>query len=397
MSERGERRGWWRSSQAPLRGIEGFIDTAACDTQGIPVGDLTLTVEEANAAGDEALFIALRVDPTPGAIRWWDLSRVDPSPSPSVLALQTLPRPVVEGSSVVGGEIFVDFMFPDVGGGVHAVSTPGADTPLPASSVISSYDLYRVELPADPGRDAGLWTLVHQEPYADAPGHATLAVSCSAPVFFALGLTFDGGNGPGVPSRLVGRALRIECSVHPPPIQGSGLITFGQGECLAGEHFLLADPCGGGTLELFSSSVDLSAHECEVVEVEGQDVQAGCSVMVVETLVPAGLPCLVQLRNLSVGPKAAALGLAWDPLPCVDGYDVIRGTLPVSANLGAVVCLADDSPVATAEDATGDEPLPGTAFFYLVRPNGDLGTPHYGYTGDAQPRFPSSGDCDFAQ
>jgi hypothetical protein len=81
-------------------------------------------------------------------------------------------------------------------------------------------------------------------------------------------------------------------------------------------------------------------------------------------------------------------------MPCVDGYDLIRGTLPVTSTLGPVTCLADDVATATAEDTTSDTPGSAETFFYLVRPNGTLGYEHYGYTSAGEPRLPSSGDCD---
>ena len=385
--------GWWQSSQPPLRGIQGWIGTTGCQTAGSPAGHLTLVVEEASAAGDAALFVALRVDETPAAIRWWDLSRVDPSPSPSVLPLYELPRPVVAGTSSAGGSLVnLELVFPDVAGGVHAVSG-AANTDLPASAVVASYDLYRVETSTDPGRDAATWTLVHQEPYTDGPGAATLTVDCQTEQLFALGLSFDGGTGPDVPGALVSKPLPIDCGPGLPPIQGIGVVDFGQGECLAGEHFLLRDLCGAGSLELFSTELDLASHACEVVHVEGQDVSPGCSVMDVETLLPAEPPCLVQVRNLELDATPDELALTWEPLPCADGYDVIRGTLPVTANLGPVLCLADDAPEATADDATGDSPAAAEAFFYLVRANGPTGSRHYGHTSATEPRMPSSGDC----
>ncbi len=349
---------WWQSNQPPLRGIQGWIGTSECQTAGTPFGHLTLVVEDRSAAGDRAFFIALRASETPGSVRWWDFSRVDPSPSPSVLGMVELPRPIVVGAWGGGSQVTLSFLFPDVAAGVHAVSGPG-DTPLPASAVVASYDLYRAETPFDPGRDASLWTLVHQEPYADGPGSAVLTVPCSPQHLFALGLSYVGGSGPDVPGSLVSRTLVIECGLSYPPLHGIGVIDLGRTDCTGGEQLLLHDLCGGGTTDLYSSDIDLAAHVCEVVELEGLDLlPGGCSVMQVETLVPSETPCLVQVRGLALDATAGSLSLAWEPLPCTDSYDLIRGTLPVTENLGPVTCLADDVPAAAAEDATGDEPAP---------------------------------------
>ncbi len=206
--------GWWKTTQGGLRGIEGVLGTGGCLASSCPSGDLTVVVQDQSPAGNDAFFIALRVDSTPAQIRWWDLARVDPSPSPSVLPLQPFPALTLRAVAYQGGGSFLlELELADVAANVHAVQGSG-DLPLPASSVVARYDLYRHVGTADPGRDASAWTLDQQHPYADSHAVVHAIATCVEPgsdVFFALGVSFDGGAGADVASRYVGAALRIEC------------------------------------------------------------------------------------------------------------------------------------------------------------------------------------------
>jgi hypothetical protein len=82
------------------------------------------------------------------------------------------------------------------------------------------------------------------------------------------------------------------------------------------------------------------------------------------------------LRNslrITKGPAGEAV-IAWDPESSTASYDVIRGDvsgmglLSDRVDLGTVVCVADDTAAASAADPA--EPVPGSAFFWLVRTGG---------------------------
>ena len=100
--------------------------------------------------------------------------------------------------------------------------------------------------------------------------------------------------------------------------------------------------------------------------------------------------------------KASPTLLSWDPDPQSTRYDVVRGTVANLAfngstvDLGAVVCLENDSPdndTAGFEDAV--DPAPGQAFFYVYR--GTVGDPpvtgSYGLGTGNRERVASSGGC----
>ncbi len=110
---------------------------------------------------------------------------------------------------------------------------------------------------------------------------------------------------------------------------------------------------------------------------------------------PVPPSCLVQVRDLTMRYVSGELRVYWQPFGCADSYDVIRGTVAAlgSGDVGDVTCLADDRSVHYAEALTGDNPLPGKAFFYLVRANGPAGFEHYGYSSSESQRTPASGDC----
>jgi hypothetical protein len=104
---------------------------------------------------------------------------------------------------------------------------------------------------------------------------------------------------------------------------------------------------------------------------------------------------------VSPGPQPTVV--SWDTLSGPIRYDVIRGdgaSLALPGNdivdLGAVVCLENDSPDA---DTVGDEdpelPGPGQLFFYLLRGSmgANAGPGSYGQATTGEERLPTSGDC----
>jgi hypothetical protein len=238
--------GWWKLNQPPLRGINGTLGTLGCAPSACPTNEMTLVVEEQSGDGDEAYLIAFRVDATPGGIRWFDFARVSPH---DVLLMQELPRPQQTSATYGGGIVHMGVTYPDVAPNVHAVNDPGVDTPLPASAVVKSYDLYKAvtdDLP--PGRDVASWTLVEQHPYADGPVNKVVHLPCpeepSDNLFVALGVTFHGGLNGDVQSTLVSQVTLVEgcpppvndcpvvdCPAHCTPGPASGQVSTGMTAC----------------------------------------------------------------------------------------------------------------------------------------------------------------------
>jgi hypothetical protein len=210
---------WWQFSQAPLRGIRGAVAGLGCTASSCPTNELTFVVEERGANPAEAFFIGFRIDETPGGVpdggnRWWNLSRVDPSPSPSVLTMLPFPVPEIVDSTAEGFDVTLDLRLPDVAPNVHAVNDPFNDIPLPPSSVVASYDLYISSETNDPGRSVDDWNLFTTVDYNDVAPETTVTVTCpndGTVLRLALGLTFDGGVAHGVVSALVGRAIEAPC------------------------------------------------------------------------------------------------------------------------------------------------------------------------------------------
>jgi hypothetical protein len=219
--------GWWQVSRTTMRGIEGWISGSGCIASSCPAGDLTVLVEEQNAVGDDAYFIAFRIDETPAELRRWDLSRTHAGPFPAVVTMERFPVPIVLGAlNLGGGEFLLKLEFPDVAPNVHS-----------ASSVVKSYDLYRFTGDQAPGRDAGSWTPIGQWPYLNGPTIADAVVSCGAQdVYLALGNTFHGGAGPDVVSTLVGSSILIDCNPWFPP-NPAGAVP--DGDRLAGTPLML--------------------------------------------------------------------------------------------------------------------------------------------------------------
>jgi hypothetical protein len=99
---------------------------------------------------------------------------------------------------------------------------------------------------------------------------------------------------------------------------------------------------------------------------------------------------------------AAPTALTWDYEPGPLRYDAIRGDLAALAtgagtvDLGAVVCLEDDSPDAgTAGFEDPEDPAPGEGFFYMYRGSAGLsaGPGSYGASSEGLERSAGAGDC----
>ena len=164
--------------------------------------------------------------------------------------------------------------------------------------------------------------------------------------------------------------------------------------CDQGETHLLTDPCTGEFIYVESLT---AAFNCKYVFVEGPDVGISsiCPMIDAINIIPVDPPCLVQIHNLTLRRIPGGYRVDWFYFACTDSYDVIRGTVSelTSKDIGAVLCLENNRVQSFVDDFSGDEPLSGEAFFYLVRPNGPAGFLHYGYSSAEFTRSPAFGDC----
>ena len=217
--------GWWQQvGTSTNRAIRGYVAQPGCDLPACPLPgqSLTFLIEEMTADGSGAGFIMYTTDDTPAGLRWYDHARTDPDAAPGTSVthvMESLPKVIFTGSAGIPPNITVSANYADVESGTHGVQEPG-NTPLPASVQVESYDVLWAH-GGDPGRDRGLWTLLKQIAYTDAPIVGDVVeVPCidEDPVYLAIGLTFDGG----VESSFVGRASApIHCGlVHGPAPAG---------------------------------------------------------------------------------------------------------------------------------------------------------------------------------
>jgi Tol biopolymer transport system component len=107
------------------------------------------------------------------------------------------------------------------------------------------------------------------------------------------------------------------------------------------------------------------------------------------------------VSRIRVG-KATPTRLSWDHESGPVRYDAIRGQVAAlgfdsggGVDLGAVVCLEDDSPDADTDGFEDpDQPEPGRAFFFLYRGSPGISEPgSYGFSTSSEERAASSGDC----
>ena len=171
--------------------------------------------------------------------------------------------------------------------------------------------------------------------------------------------------------------------------------------CLQGQYFLV-DPCTGSRVLMQSSTINLGSLLCESGQADGPDVGIECPVIEVQSFVPQALSCTLEVRDTEARQiSTGATVLLWPPVlspssACVTSYDVIRGrsSLVTPGDLGDVICLENDSTdTTTFGDSDPEPPQPGELFFYLVRPNGPLGSANYGGASSGAVRRPTTGDC----
>jgi len=110
-------------------------------------------------------------------------------------------------------------------------------------------------------------------------------------------------------------------------------------------------------------------------------------------------PFFVPVLDLEVA-EASPTVVRWNFLGSGITYDVIRGGVSALhamgglVDLGVVTCIENDSTDLTTRGlADATSPLPGEAFFYLVRQSPAGTGMGYGFSSAHEPRLPASGDC----
>lgn len=215
---------WWKFSNFPgpagSRGINGSISSTGCGMTACPAlpGELTLLVEDWGptgplGSGDTAYFIVWRVDTDPtNPFRLYNYARTN-NLNQGTYPFLEFPKVDVTASARVGMQVIITANFVDIAPNHHAVRLPG-NTPIPPQETIVSLDLMKATGLADPGRWRSAWTQIATIPYSGAVSQYVASVTCHDEVnddWLAVGVTFDGGAGPDVPSALVGRAIALEC------------------------------------------------------------------------------------------------------------------------------------------------------------------------------------------
>jgi len=190
--------------------------------------------------------------------------------------------------------------------------------------------------------------------------------------------------------------------------QKEGFVEVFAGTNSCGQAFThrIRNQCLGYQLNLTSSTIDLDAFVSRYAQVTGPtvgDQWGDCELLDVQQVTPLP-PCSLESQNLQVHDEQNTW-LDWSPPTApytwVGTYDVIRGFIPEPVvasdhiDLGFVVCLADGYASTSTQSGPRDslDPLEGTAFFYLVRPQGFFGVGTYGYSQAGLERHPSEGDC----
>lgn len=212
-------RGWWQSGTRFLgtdSGIQAFVSSPSCLFTNCPPRDSSLItlLEDQSADGADAAFIAYLVDESPAGRRWYDHARSEPMEPERVTThtLKAYPRPVIVVEPATPDSSGFGLRLEDFAGHAHVVR--GADNVRQSEGeAILTFDLLSATGGRDPGRRREAWTLAARLPFADVGQRAfTLEQAlCATPDdrrWFAVGATFV----DGVESRLVGRALQVDCA-----------------------------------------------------------------------------------------------------------------------------------------------------------------------------------------
>jgi hypothetical protein len=174
---------------------------------------VTVVVEDATAAGDDAAFIAMTVDRTPGTTRDYNLTRAFGA----------------DGASDAAGAVFISPMwaFPEVGVQSSSGAPPGTtitnayrnvdinihEVGPAAGQTVTAYEVFAVHAAAPPGRARSNWGApVSTIPYTGQQGTIPDSIQVPCPTatddtYVAVGLVYDST----VPSFYVGKHTRVEC------------------------------------------------------------------------------------------------------------------------------------------------------------------------------------------
>lgn len=212
---------WWVVTMAGNRGVAGELGgggtVSPCQASSCPnvaEDEMIWLVEDYGPAGppgvgDTAFFVAWRVDATPAESRTWDLAR--PTGAASLNFLE-FPIANVTASNRAGTDVNTTQAYVDIGENVFGVNASGA---IPDTASLVSYDVCTFVGADDPGRDRSAWSCNQSVPYAGGPATGVpVTVDCADTAndtWVAIGVTFSGGGGASVPSKLVGKGTAIEC------------------------------------------------------------------------------------------------------------------------------------------------------------------------------------------
>jgi len=211
---------WLYQRTSGDRGVRGGISVENCIASSCPgpTDEMIWLIEDYGPSGppgvsDSGHFIGFRMDATPPTARYWDLARAA-GYIPATLSF--MPFPWVDQLNrayVPPFHVRVTFNLVDAGLNFWGANAGGT---IPDSTSIVSYDICAFHGANDPGRlRADYWDCFASIPYADGPiSEYVLDFECpddGYDTYAAVGITFDGGTGPDVPSELVGAAVELEC------------------------------------------------------------------------------------------------------------------------------------------------------------------------------------------
>ena len=176
------------------------LGTGPCVNLGCPVGSMVFLLQTRSTDGARSYFAIGRVDEVAGQ---FDFSTVEPGQN---WVVGDIPRARVTQSSRAGGNVNVNLHLDAPSLYSHA------PTGVADESVITAWQVFRVNSNTDPGRNPAAWGAPIQTVTTGANGADVngLVVDCSAvttDVFFGVRAVFTGE----FPADDVSQATRVEC------------------------------------------------------------------------------------------------------------------------------------------------------------------------------------------
>jgi hypothetical protein len=214
---------WWlQRGTSTDKIVNGFQGGPNCLAVGCPADNLTVVVEDYQEgappgmdAGSTAYFMGMKVNETPTSARWWDYGLVDGATATTTLPMLPFPDVVITGSSRSPGAVNVSYTNLDVAPNIHTWD-PTSGAVYPVADVVSEWQLLKATGLVDPGRDrANGWTVINTTEYVPGDQPASWSVPCTDTVqdeFLAIGIGFNGGSAGIIDSKLVGKAVALECN-----------------------------------------------------------------------------------------------------------------------------------------------------------------------------------------